>query len=217
MERSYVLGVDLDGVCGDYTEAFRTVVAEDLSRPLDDLPLERSWDFNEWGLDVNEFERLHRLAVTERRMLSWMPCIEGAAESLWRLSDAGVWIRIITHRLYVNWSHATAIADTVSWLDQEDIPYRDICFLGDKPEVGADLYIDDGPHNVEALRATGNRVIVFDAPYNRHLPGTRATTWQECERLVLADAAERGYEFQTALPGINQGLRRLADLPTDDL
>ena len=170
MERSYVLGVDLDGVCGDYTEAFRTVVAEDLSRPLDDLPLERSWDFNEWGLDVNEFERLHRLAVTERRMLSWMPCIEGAAESLWRLSDAGVWIRIITHRLYVNWSHATAIADTVSWLDQEDIPYRDICFLGDKPEVGADLYIDDGPHIVDALRATGNRVIVFDAPYNRHLP-----------------------------------------------
>jgi len=214
MEHSYVLGVDLDGVCGDYTEAFRTVVAEDLGRPLEDLPLERSWDFNEWGLDASEFERLHRLAVTERRMLSWMPCIEGAAESLWRLSDAGVWIRIITHRLYVNWSHAAAIADTVSWLDQEDIPYRDICFLGDKPEVGADLYIDDGPHNVDALRATGNRVIVFDAPYNRHLPGTRATTWAECERLVLADAAERGYEFQTALPGIGHEIPRLADLRT---
>ena len=211
MDRPYVLGVDLDGVCGDYTEAFRTVVAEELGRPVDDLPLERSWDFAEWGLDAEEFERLHHLAVTERRMLSWMPPIDGVADSLWRLSDAGVWIRIITHRLYVNWSHATAIADTVVWLDRIGIPYRDICFMGDKPEVGADLYVDDGPHNIDALRATGNRVIVFDAPYNRGLPGTRATTWTECERLILADAADRGYEFQTTLPGLDRGSDRIAE------
>jgi len=211
VNRPYVLGVDLDGVCGDYTEAFRTVVAEELGRPVDDLPLERSWDFAEWGLDAEEFERLHHLAVTERRMLSWMPPIDGAADSLWRLSDAGVWIRIITHRLYVNWSHATAIADTVAWLDRIGIPYRDICFMGDKPEVGADLYVDDGPHNIDALRATGNRVIVFDAPYNRGLPGTRATTWTECERLILADAADRGYEFQTTLPGLDRGPGRIAE------
>ena len=126
-----------------------------------------------------------------------------------RLSDAGVWIRIITHRLYVNWSHATAISDTVEWLDRVRIPYRDICFMGDKPEVGADLYIDDGPHNIEALRDTGNRVIIFDTPYNRHVAGTRARTWKECEQLVLRDAAERGYEFQVSLPGLEQQSDRL--------
>jgi hypothetical protein len=140
-----------------------------------------------------------------------MPVLDGAADALWRLSDAGVWIRIITHRLYVNWSHATAIADTVEWLDRVRIPYRDICFMGDKPEVGADLYIDDGPHNVEALREVGNRVIIFDAPYNQHLGGTRARTWTECEQLVLRDAADRGYEFQVALPGLDQGSDRLDD------
>ena len=48
--------------------------------------------------------------------------IEILAESLWRLSDAGVWIRIITHRLYVNWGHAVAVADTVAWLDDTGIP-----------------------------------------------------------------------------------------------
>src|SRR5690606_25865570 len=100
-----------------------------------------------------------RLAVLEQRILRDLPVIEGAAESLWRLSDAGVWIRVITHRLYVNWGHATSIADTVTWLDRERIPYRDICFLGAKPEVEADVYIDDGPHNIEALRALGNDVI----------------------------------------------------------
>jgi hypothetical protein len=29
MEGPYVLGVDLDGVCGDYTSAFRSVVADE--------------------------------------------------------------------------------------------------------------------------------------------------------------------------------------------
>lgn len=169
MEGPYVLGVDLDGVCGDYTSAFRSVVADELGIEEEQLPLERSWDFTEWNLTPEDFERLHLIAVADHRILRTMPVIEDAAEALWRLSDAGVWIRIITHRLYVNWSHAIAIADTVEWLDQHRIPYRDICFLGAKPEVEADLYIDDGPHNVEALRATGNRVVVFDAPYNLSL------------------------------------------------
>ena len=64
-----------------------------------------------------------------------MPVVPGAAEALWRLSDAGVWIRLITHRLYANWGHAVAVADTVAWLDEAGIPYRDLCFLGDKPQV----------------------------------------------------------------------------------
>jgi 5'(3')-deoxyribonucleotidase len=144
-------------------------------------------------------------------MLRWMPVIAGAAESLWRLSDAGVWIRVITHRLYVNWGHATAIADTVEWLDRVRIPYRDICFMGDKPEVGADLYIDDAPHNVTALRESGNRVVLFDAPYNQAVTGLRARNWTECEQMVLRDAATAGFEFQTSLPGMERGSGRLED------
>ena len=207
--RPYVLGVDLDGVCGDYTDAFRSVVATELGVAEESLPLVRSWDFREWGLSVDQFEHLHQLAVVEHRILRSMPVIDEAAEALWRLSDIGIWIRVITHRLYVNWTHATAIADTVDWLDRARIPYRDICFLGAKPEVEADLYIDDGPHNVEALRASGNKVIVFDAPYNRHLAGPRADGWLACEQLVLADAAEHGFELQIQLPGLEAGTDRL--------
>ncbi len=208
-DRPYVLGVDLDGVCGDYTAAFRTVVALETGVKEESLPTLRSWDFKEWGLTPDDFERLHQLAVAEHRILRSMPVIEGAAEALWRLSDIGVWIRVITHRLYVNWTHATAIADTVGWLDRASIPYRDICFLGAKPEVEADLYIDDGPHNVDALRASGNRVVVFDAPYNRHLEGPRAEDWLACEQLVLEDAAARGFELQVQLPGLEAGTDRL--------
>ena len=118
-------------------------------------------------------------------------------------------IRIITHRLYVNWGHAQVVSDTVTWLDDAKVPYRDLCFLGNKPEVGADVYIDDAPHNVEGLRAAGNAVIVFDQPYNQHLPGPRVHSWAEVEDLVYELAAAKG-AIQPQLPGIDAGADRLA-------
>ena len=167
MTLRFVFGVDLDGVVADYTAGFAKFIAELRGIDPASLPEERSYDFREWGLGPGEFERYHASAVSEHRFLARLPAIKGAAEALWRLSDAGVWIRVITHRLYVNWGHAEAVADTVAWLDSERIPYRDICFLGHKPEVEADCYVDDAPHNITALRASGNDVIVFDQPYNR--------------------------------------------------
>src|SRR4051794_24711841 len=192
-DRTFVFGVDLDGVCGDYTEAFRTVVARERDIEPSALPDARGWDFAEWGVaELGGFEAVHRRAVLEHRMFREMPAMPGAPEALWRLSDAGVWIRIITHRLYVNWGHAVAVSDTVEWLDHNAIPYRDICFLGRKPEVEADCYVDDSPSVVEALRDEGNTVIVFDAPYNAHLPQPRATTWAEVEHLVSSFVADSG-------------------------
>jgi 5'(3')-deoxyribonucleotidase len=207
---SFVLGVDLDGVCGDHTAAFRQVVAELREVDVETLPLERGWDFVEWAVDeIGGFDHVHRIAVLEHRMFRSMPVMPGAAEALWRLSDAGVWIRVITHRLCVNWGHAVAVADTVAWLDSTGVPYRDICFLGEKTAVGADCYVEDSPANIEALRAGGNHVIVFDAPYNRDVPGPRADTWSEVETMVLELAADRGFVLQGQLPGLDDPTDRL--------
>jgi 5'(3')-deoxyribonucleotidase len=205
----FILGVDLDGVCGDYTAALRDVVAERTATDLGSLPLERSWDFREWGLSIAQFEQLHQAAVLEHRIFRTMPAMPGAAETLWRLSDAGVWIRIITHRLYVNWGHATAVADTVDWLDASGIPYRDLCFLGAKPQVEADCYVEDAPHNVVALRATGAHVIVYDQPYNHDVAGPRATDWGEIENLVGERVTELGLSLQAPLPGFEDATNRL--------
>lgn len=206
-----ILGVDLDGVCADYTTAFRPLVAQELNIPLSSLPEERSWDFSEWGLSPKQFQDLHHKAVEDYRMFRSMPVFENASEVLWRLSDAGVWIRIITHRLYVNWGHAIAVTDTVEWLDQARIPYRDICFLGDKPEVEADIYLEDAPHNIASLRSSGNSVIVFDAPYNQEVDGPRATSWLNCEQMILDLAAEMGFEIQPELPGLEVSDARLIE------
>lgn len=209
-EQWFILGVDLDGVCADHTAAFRRVVAQERGVDPASLPAQTSWNFHEWGLDDATFLDLHRKAVLEHRMFATMPVVDGAAECLWRLSDAGVWIRIVTHRLYANWGHATAVADTVEWLDGAGIPYRDLCFLGQKPQVDAHVYIDDAPHNVEALRAEGNAVIVFDQPYNREVEGPRATSWHEVEDIVLKLLEDRGIPIQEQLRGLDDARQRVA-------
>jgi 5'(3')-deoxyribonucleotidase len=205
----FVLGVDLDGVCADYTAAFAEVVAAERGIAPSELTTEVSWDFAEWGLDREQFLRLHRLGVQDRHMFRNMAPMDGVADALWRLSDAGVWIRIITHRLVTNWGHALIVSDTVDWLDANRIPYRDLCFLGAKPEAQADAYIEDAPHNVAALRDGGNTVVVFDQPYNRHLDGPRAADWVEAETVLADLVAARTGAFAAQLPGVEAGADRL--------
>jgi len=207
--RTFILGVDLDGVVADHTRRFREIYAELQGVDPETFTLERSWNFSEWGLDNDSYADLHRVAVMEHDMFRTMPPIEGAADALWRLSDAGVWIRIITHRLYVHWGHEKAVADTAAWLDANRIPYRDLCFLGAKPQAEADCYIDDAPHNVTELRSYGNDVIVFDQPYNRDLEGPRAMSWADVEEIVTDLAASKAGSLEVQLPGFDPGADRL--------
>lgn len=205
----FILGVDLDGVVGDHTGRFREILADIKGVEPETFPLERSWDFHEWGLGPDEYGEYHRTAVMEYDMFATMPVIEGAADALWRLSDAGVWIRIITHRLYVHWGHSKAVSDTAKWLDTNRIPFRDLCFLGAKPQVEADAYIDDAPHNIAALREAGNAVIAFSQPYNREVDGLRADSWGDVERVVTDLVTEHVGRFEAQLPGIDPGADRL--------
>ncbi len=194
-----VLGVDLDGVCADYEGAFRASVARQRGLDPATLPPQTILDaYSQWGLSFEEFEEAHRRAVVEDHMFRRMEPLPGVSEALWRLSDAGVWIRIITHRLIFNWAHEASAADTAAWLDAHQIPYRDLCFIGDKPNVGADLYVDDSPTNILSLRGAGRTAIVFDQPYNRHLPGPRAHAWDDVVRLVQEELTAR--DRQLPLP-----------------
>jgi uncharacterized HAD superfamily protein len=46
-------------------------------------------------------------------------------------------------------------------------------------ELGIQLMVDDGPHNIEAFQAAGKRILIWDAPYNQHLKGERVYNWFE--------------------------------------
>jgi len=127
---------------------------------------------------------LHRFAVTGRNLFRKVPMVTGARRVLRKLSDEGYRIRIITHRLFIHFFHATAVNQTISWLDHHGIPYWDLCFMREKDQVGADIYIDDAPRNVESLRSRKLRTICFANSTNKDVAAPRAKDWDEVYRLV---------------------------------
>jgi 5'(3')-deoxyribonucleotidase len=182
----FVLGVDLDGVVADFYGGLRSIAAEWLDVPLESLPERVTYGLPEWGLNKapGGYEALHKFAVTQRELFLNLKPIPGAPAALRRLSARDVHIRIITHRLFIKYFHHEAVRQTIKWLDQLDIPYWDLCLVRDKPAVGAHLYIEDTPSNIEKLRAEGNKVIIFTNSTNRHLRGLRADDWVEAEKII---------------------------------
>lgn len=202
-EQHFVLGVDLDGVVANFYDGIRPIAAEWLGVSIESLTPTPGYGLVEWNLDaVGTYEDLHRFAITQRNLFRELAPIPGAAATLRRLSRREIRIRIITHRLYIAHFHEEAVSQTVAWLEHHGVPYWDLCFMKDKAAVGADLYVEDSPANVRALRADGHTTIVFANSTNVGLEAPRAETWDELERLVLEEHGRWiGRRVPKQLPG----------------
>ena len=186
-DQQFVLGVDLDGVVANFYAGLRPIAAEWLGVPLASLVVAPSYGFTEWNLGaVGSYDDLHRFAVTQRNLFRELEPMPGAAPALRRMSQEGIRIRIITHRLYINYFHQEAVKQTVAWLDHHGIPYWDLCFMKDKAAVGADLYVEDSPDNIRALRTDGHPTIAFANSTNLDIEAPRADSWIEVEAQVKA-------------------------------
>jgi 5'(3')-deoxyribonucleotidase len=180
--KGLILGVDLDGVCADFYGRMREIAAEWLERRIEDLTEDVSYNLPEWG--VRDYPSLHRFAVTQRDLFKTSKMMPGARKYLRDLSNEGARIRIITHRLFINFFHSLAVSQTIEWLDDNGIPYRDLCFMKDKEQVGADIYVEDSPDNVERLRKKGFYAICFANSTNQRIGGLRAKSWEQVYALV---------------------------------
>lgn len=182
----FVLGVDLDGVVADFYGGLRPIAAEWLGVTVEALTTNVSYGLPEWNLaQAGGYEPLHRFAVTQRELFRCLSPFPGAPAVLRRLSAQGIRIRIITHRLFIKYFHEQALSQTTQWLEHHGVPYWDLCFMKDKVAVGADLYLEDQPENVQSLRSTGNEVICVANSTNGTVGPPRATSWIEVERLVI--------------------------------
>lgn len=183
--REFVFGVDLDGVVADFIGGLKPIAAEWLGVQPGTLTDKVSYGLKEWKLGgVQGYRDLHRYAVKERRLFEVLPPIQGAPAALRRLARRGVRIRIITHRLYIEWFHRQAVNQTVEWLERYGIPYWDLCFMAQKSSVDADAYVEDSPTNIQSLRSAGKKVIVLRNSTNVHIAGPAADTWTEVEAWV---------------------------------
>ena len=184
--KKIVLGVDLDGVCADFYGRMREVAAEWFEKPLHELNPDVTFGLREWGIQSDaQYQSLHRFAVSERNLFGTVAMIPGARRVLRQLSDEKYHIRIITHRLFIYYFHAIAVQQTIEWLDHYGIPYHDLCFMKDKDQVGADIYIEDSPRNVESLRAAHHYTICFANSTNKDITDPRARDWDDVYRLIM--------------------------------
>ena len=182
---SIVLGVDLDGVCADFYSRMREIAAEWFETNIDRLTPQVSYGLSEWGIkNQDQYESLHRFAVTQRDLFRTLRMIPGARKYLRKLSDEGFRIRIITHRLFIQFFHAAAVQQTIEWLDKNGIPYWDLCFMKDKDQIGADIYIEDSPENIVRLRSRGYLAICFGNSTNTTIGQPRATNWSGIYRII---------------------------------
>jgi 5'(3')-deoxyribonucleotidase len=185
LKEGLILGVDLDGVCADYYTRMREVAAEWFERRIEDLTPDVSYGLSEWGVETGEqYDSLHRFAVTQRDLFKTAPMIPGARKYLRKLSNEGVRIRLITSRLSIRYFHNAAVTQTTEWLDANGIPYWDLCFMREKEQVGATIYVDDGPDNILSLRKKKLPAICFANSTNKEIAKPRAKSWDEVYDLV---------------------------------
>jgi 5'(3')-deoxyribonucleotidase len=56
--------------------------------------------------------------------------------------------------------------------------------MGEKDQVGADVYIDDSPQNIAALRGAGHYAICFANSANKGIEVPRARKWEDVYQLI---------------------------------
>lgn len=192
-----IIGVDIDGVTGDYTDGLRTYCGDRLGVPaenrLEVFPDPSDYVFSNWPQEVAQnFVQFHSEAVAQG-LYRDMDVIEGASDTLWKLDSEGHHLRVITARFVRHGQNFRVIANTGEWLDKHDIPYRDIMFVKNKVDVFADVYIDDSPENIINFQNIGREVIIFDTSYNQGMEGLRAKTWDDVyEHIANLTANQKG-------------------------
>ena len=156
------VGLDIDGVVADFQSAIREMAALELGRELP--PADRWAIWETWGITQERWDEL-LAAFTEREGWRWLSPYHSASTYLRSLEDAGHTIYYITARpLAASWM-------TFEWLDRHGFPCEDVCFYVDKAAAAKnmelDIYIDDHPPTVQAVRGAGIEAYVLDRPWNR--------------------------------------------------
>lgn len=190
------INVDLDGVLYPFHEELwkygyrKGYLQGDNEQAMNPVTKWEMWE--DWGISHGEWKSIFRKGVEDDVIWRLGNAIPGSVSALWRLSDAGWNIRIVTHRLVHKFNHTDAIVATVDWLERHNVPFWDIVFLGkgDKADIFADAMVDDRPENLSqfALYAREGSAILYDQPWNRKLVSkyvTRLPNWYAIQERLL--------------------------------
>ena len=176
-----VIGIDIDGVLAKYNEALAVVVEQARSLPPGTLKAPTGWNFPDWDLNRESFRVYHSVLMTN---IVDMDAYSNASEVVNELAKEHT-IKIITSRgsarLHDAEMRPRVYKGTVDWLQKHNIPYNDICFVENKSQVHADVYIEDSPAHLESFIETNKRYIIYSHRYNDHIKEDllRTSNWIE--------------------------------------
>lgn len=181
-----IIGVDFDNVLADYTNTFGKLYKK-LKGITTELPEVLDWDFGSWSITREEFNTYHKLFI-KNNWTSVMPPLKDALSLLKKLKEENNVIKIITHRatnLDFNSETRNEITkQTSDWLHLYNVCYDELCFVKNKTEIFADVYLDDSPAVIAECLENRKNYIIFDYAYNRDLPGARIRNWLELEQCL---------------------------------
>lgn len=176
-------GIDLDGVCFDFINAFRRHLNSSLHKHLEEEEITSYYWYETTDITKEQFmEEFDRFGddLNGYRNLEILP---GTKEALEAIVSAGHEIFYITNRpLY-------AESATIEALEEHKFPFRqNLTFAQGKKspvinEKNVDVFIDDSPRTIEDV-TVNTRADIYCRSYkfNEHLDDTfftRVTSWEE--------------------------------------
>ena len=175
------LGIDLDGVVADFNTGWMTRYNAEQGTNLTPDQV-TDWDAM---IPLTHFTSIEEFWHWARNgdgpgLFRHLPVLPGASSALRRLSRRHQIVIITTKPRWAN-------AETFSWIGDNAIPTREVHIIGRKWLVDCDIYLDDGPHNLEGLVTHHpDRVVCrYVQPWNYPIPGVAdITSWEAFEDLV---------------------------------
>jgi 5'(3')-deoxyribonucleotidase len=185
------LGIDLDGVVADFNTGWMTRYNAEHGTHLTPDQV------THWGamIPLTHFASMTDFWRWARNgdgpgLFRHLPLLPGARSTLKRLSRHHQIVIITTKPRWAN-------AETFSWIGDNDIPTREVHIIGRKWLVDCDIYLDDGPHNLEGLvtHRPDSVVCRFIQPWNYPIPGVvDIDSWETFEYLVDSHPSRMGQE-----------------------
>lgn len=191
------IGIDLDGVCYDFSAAFCDVY--EWRKPV------KTWAFYEdYAVDVLEFLEMCRRAVRDGGLFRSGYIIPGARRGIQALLLAGHEIFFVTDRMSLSQGdkviEKNILANTQYWL-QNDLDLvlsriSPVVFDGDKAKVAKELeldyFLDDKAENYEDLIGAGVKVWLFDQPWNQQAGhAARVLNWPQFVKVIQSNENDK--------------------------
>ncbi len=174
------LGIDLDGVICNWTKRAIQMLNARFELDLDECGESPHWDWIEENITKKQWAWLWTAGV-ERGMFATLELLPGAFSALQRLTR--------DHRVFLITNRPQASRrDTIYWVSKFlPFNFQGIVTTKEKWEIECDVYLDDKPENVQALRAhrfTSYQVL-FRRQYNEYFDWNPiVNNWIGFERYV---------------------------------